>query len=216
MGPEVKICGLMRPEDAAVAGSAGADYVGVIFADSRRRVAADRGREILDGASAYAARRVGVFGASDGDAILQTATTARVDVLQLHGGFDATEVSYLRRNFSGTLWGVVRVPPKGIDAEDWARWDEVDAVVVDTWTLGALGGTGVPFDWVTAAAALSALRGKRPIVLAGGLTPENVASGMATLTPDVVDVSSGVERIPGEKDPARIAAFVRAVRGESP
>lgn len=215
MGPKVKICGLMRPKDAEAAASAGADYLGVVFAEGKRRVAAARGREILDEASASGARRVGVFGASNGDEILRAATSARLDVLQLTGEFAGDELSYVRQHFSGTLWGVERVPPDGIAAERWARWNEVDAVVVDTWSAGALGGTGVPFDWAAAASAIAALRGQRPIVLAGGLTPDNVARGIMILAPDVVDVSSGVERIAGEKDPTRIAAFVRAVRGES-
>jgi phosphoribosylanthranilate isomerase len=204
----------MRPDDAATAAACGAAYLGVVFAPSKRRVAVDRGRLILDGASGSAARRVGVFGTSSAADILQTAVAAHLDVLQLHGEFDRSTLSVLRRRFPGQLWGVVRVSAEGTTVGDWARWDSVDALVVDTWSRDALGGTGVPFDWEGSAKAIAAVRGRRTIVLAGGLTPDNVATGIATLAPNVVDVSSGVERVDGEKDPARVAAFVRAARGE--
>lgn len=216
MVTEVKICGLMRPEDAATAASCGADYLGVIFAESQRRVAADRACLILDAALPSTARRVGVFGSSGVDEILQIAALAHLDVLQLLGEISPTAVSRLRHDFGGQLWGVIRVPPEGIDAADWARWEEVDAVVVDTWSGGAPGGTGLQFDWASAATVIGALRGSRPVVLAGGLTPDNVVAGMATLAPNVVDVSSGVEVVRGQKDPVRIAAFVRAVKGKHP
>jgi len=210
--PEVKICGLTRPDDAAVAAAAGAAFLGVIFAESKRRVAADRAREILDAAAGP--RRVGVFGSSNAAEILEFATTARLDVLQLHGRMAPDEASRLRERFHGKIWGVVRVSSSGVSEEEWVEWESADAIVVDTWRKETLGGSGVRFDWSSAARQLGALRGARPLVLAGGLTPENVASGIAALNPDIVDVSSGVEQSPGVKDPARVAAFVRAAKGE--
>jgi phosphoribosylanthranilate isomerase len=85
-------------------------------------------------------------------------------------------------------------------------------VLLDPRVDGALGGTGATLDWDALADAVAAVRGAVPLVLAGGLTPENVARAVSTLAPDVVDVSSGVESAPGVKDPARMAAFVAAVR----
>jgi phosphoribosylanthranilate isomerase len=87
-----------------------------------------------------------------------------------------------------------------------------DAVLLDPRVAGALGGTGTTLDWDALADAVAAVRGSVPLVLAGGLTPENVARAAATLAPAVVDVSSGVESAPGVKDPARMTAFVAAVR----
>lgn len=212
MRPEVKICGLTRPEDAAAAAAAGAAFLGVIFAESKRRVAADRAREILDAGGGV--QRVGVFGSSNAHEILETATTARLDVLQLHGKLPRDDVWRLRQHFPGQIWGVVRVSPAGVTDEEWAEWDRADAVVVDTWREESLGGSGVRFDWSAAAPRIRALRGARPLVLAGGLTAETVADGIAVLAPDIVDVSSGVEHSTGVKDPARVAAFVRAAKGE--
>jgi phosphoribosylanthranilate isomerase len=212
--PDVKVCGLVRSADAAAAAEAGVRYLGVIFADSRRRVAPDEARRVLDGALGRDVRRVGVFGAASTLEILAAADAARLDVLQLHVPPDATGLQHLRSQFDGAIWGVVRVSPAGLTSQEWQAWRLADAVVVDTWSATALGGTGVPFAWSDAAAAIVALRGVRPLVLAGGLTALNVAAAIGALSPEIVDVSSGVERVPGEKDPHRIAAFMKAVRGE--
>jgi phosphoribosylanthranilate isomerase len=97
---------------------------------------------------------------------------------------------------------------------DPASWFDVgaDAVVLDAAVVGQLGGTGVAIDWAALAPEMHRLRMRGRVVLAGGLRPENVARAVALATPDIVDVSSGVESAPGAKDPERMRAFARAVR----
>ncbi|MBV6520860.1 MAG: N-(5'-phosphoribosyl)anthranilate isomerase [Gemmatimonadaceae bacterium] len=212
MRPEIKICGLTLPEDAALAADAGASYLGVVFAESRRRVDAGRARHVLDAATRESVRRVGVFGEANADEILRAADRARLDVLQLHAIANAPGVDYLRSRFDGAIWGVVRVRVERIVRSEYSAWEHADAVLVDAYDPVRLGGTGLRFDWERAADSLSALRDSRPLVLAGGLTAGSVAAAIAALHPDVVDVSSGVESAPGVKDHVRVADFVRAVQ----
>ena len=206
--PEVKFCGLTRPEDAAQAAALGAAYAGVIFAGGPRRLDPVRAGVVL--AAAGAARRVGVFGATDADDIARVAALAGLDVVQLHGDPDVAAVAAVRRRFAGTVWAVARCEgarlPDGVDE----LFAAADAVVLDARVPGLLGGTGVAVPWAEIAAAVAAARGGGRLVLAGGLTPENVAEAVHALAPDIVDVSSGVESAPGIKDHERMRAFRRA------
>ncbi len=104
------------------------------------------------------------------------------------------------------MWHTVRI---GSDDLSFAKNAEGDALHFDTSVAGASGGTGRVFDW----SLMDGIDRSRPVVLAGGLKPENVADAVRKVRPDIVDVSSGVEAAPGIKDPAKIAAFVREVRG---
>ena len=209
--PDIKFCGLTRPEDAAEAGRCAAAYAGVIFAGGPRMLSAARAREVLD--EATGARRVGVFAASPAATIAQTADDASLDVAQLHGDPDVAAIESLRAHFSGEVWAVLRLGsaelPIGVD-----RLAAVaDAIVLDTRIEGRLGGTGVALDWEALAPALDEIRARTKLVLAGGLTAENAAEAIRLTRPDVVDVSSGVESAPGIKDHARMRAFAKAVRG---
>ena len=205
---EVKFCGLTRRPDAEQAARLGAAYAGVVFAGGPRLVSVDRAVEIFAGVPA-AVRRVGVFGRARPEEVAAAAAAAGLDVVQLHGDPTPSSVDDVRRRFDGEVWGVVR-----IEESLPADFDELaaasDAVVLDARVAGALGGTGVVLDW---AAVARALEGRRPsrLALAGGLTPENVGRAAAVLAPDIVDVSSGVERAPGIKDHARMRAFVGAL-----
>ena len=210
---EVKFCGLMRAEDARAATALGAAYVGVIFANGRRRLDAARARVVFDGAMGTA-RRVGVFGAQSAAEIVQTAAAAGLHVVQLHGASDPSLVDSVRRDFSGEVWRVVRVGP-GVGDELLRGADAgVDAVLVDAFVEGALGGTGTAIDWEHLARLLDRVGRPRRLVLAGGLRADNVATAIGLVAPDVVDVSSGVESAVGIKDHAMMRVFAEsAARG---
>lgn len=215
MRVRVKFCGLTRPEDAREAATLGASFVGAVFAGGPRLVTPTRARTLFEGAGAHA-ERVGVFGADSPDGIEEAARESGVDIIQLHGDPRAADVRALRARFAGRIWAAVR--SDGSLLPDWAEelFDEADAVLLDARTPGALGGTGVTLEWSALARSVAALRGSTEVVLAGGLRPENVAEAIRIVSPDVVDVSSGVESAPGVKDHARMRAFIEAARREAP
>jgi len=208
---EVKFCGLTRVDDAAAAVELAAAYVGVIFAGGPRLVTAAAARELLSPAGGHA-RRVGVFGPGGADEIVTAAAQVPVDVIQLHGDPDPAFVEQVRAASGKPVWAVLRIEGGRIPRWAGALFRTADAVVLDTKVAGRLGGTGVPLDWAALREPLSRLRGTAALVLAGGLTPENVGEAVDVLAPHVVDVSSGVERAPGVKDHARMRAFAAAVR----
>jgi phosphoribosylanthranilate isomerase len=213
----VKLCGIVRAEDAAAAGRLGADYLGAIFAGGprlvppavvRANVAAAR-----EAATAPGPLAVGVMGTQPPDEIAHLAEAATLDAVQLHADPDAEAVAAVRRAFPGEVWAVLRIAGTAIPARAAGLFQAADAVVLDAmvaWT--PYGGTGVTLEWEALAESLAPYRGPARLVLAGGLRPENVAGAVRALRPDVVDVSSGVERAPGVKDPDRMAAFLAAAR----
>ncbi len=212
---EVKFCGLTRPEDAALAVELGAAYCGVIFAGGPRLVSVERAAEVLAPVNGTATKRVGVFGAQSVDEALRIADKLSLDVLQFSDSVAHVRRIGLRGRFRGALWQVAHTDPgSGAAATDPASWfdDGADAVVLDAAVAGQLGGTGVALDWAALAPAMRRLRARGTVVLAGGLRPENVARAIALATPDVVDVSSGIESAPGIKDPERMRAFAREAR----
>ncbi len=241
MQSAIKFCGLTRAEDALEAASLGAEYLGVIFAPSPRRCSveqasalyaavdqqlgesrASRGIHAARGDAAGGAhteapsrrpQRVGVFAQVAAPEIVRIATALALDVIQLHEAIPAEEIDSLRAATGARIWSVVRVGNDGVSSEELSIGEHADGILLDTKVDGQLGGTGRTFDWATARAALAPLRSTRPVILAGGLHPENVAVAIATFSPDVVDVSSGVEHSPGIKDHARMRAFADAVRG---
>lgn len=199
----VKICGLTRPEDAAAAYDAGADALGVIFAPrSRRRVDVAQARRVLDAAGPLVTR-VGVFVDASAPDVLAAVDGAGLSAVQLHGRADADVVALLAVRVR--VIRAVRWEP-GLDLATLAS-DPVAAVLLD----GPDPGSGRPFDWASA----EGLVATRPWLLAGGLTPRNVAAAIHRLRPPMVDVASGVESAPGIKDHASIRAFIAAVAGAS-
>ena len=210
MAAEVKFCGLTRAADARIAAMAGARYVGVVFAPGPRRLDPSAAAAVLDGAGG-SLQRVGVFATVDPVEISGVVRAARLDIVQLHGDPSARDVSRVRERTGARVWAVLRIRGAA-SADKVTELDgEADAIVFDALVAGRLGGTGKAFDWNAAA------RGPRPrrsrLVVAGGLTPENVAQALAALSPDIVDVSSGVEERPGIKDHERMRVFADAVRG---
>lgn len=204
----VKICGIRTLEDARFAVSCGADALGFVFwYMSPRRVEPAE-------AAAIAAElppsvlRVGVFVDAPRDEILRTADRVGLDLLQLHGEEPPEALVGLPR----PALKAVRVGKQFTSSEALRYSGVARGVVVDTRLPGETqlpGGTGVPFDW----SLVKDLAGRVPfLMLAGGLTPANVAEAVRAVRPHAVDVSSGVERVPGRKDPARVKAFIDAAR----
>jgi phosphoribosylanthranilate isomerase len=210
MHPEIKFCGLTRPEDAACAASLGASYVGAIFAGGPRHITAERASEVF-AAAGTDVQRVGVFANAAMRDIVAAARTAKLEVIQLHSDVTAREVDKVRRETGCQVWGVLRVANGELPSAAADLIATADAVLLDARVDGQLGGTGVQISWDVVADSLSTLRGHRAVILAGGLKPENVRRAISVLHPDVVDVSSGVESSPGIKDHARMRAFSEAV-----
>ena len=218
----VKFCGLTRPEDAREAARLGAAYVGAIFAGGPRTVTPARARELFAAASLGATGRTA--GSRRRSACSAPTTRARsrpnaiaagMGVIQLHGDPRAADVRAMRRRFDGRIWAVARA--EGSVLPEWTEelFLDADAVLLDARVQGRLGGTGVALAWSALADSVAALRGRTPVVLAGGLTPGNVAEAVRALAPDVVDVSSGVESSPGIKDHAKMRAFFEAAQGST-
>ena len=217
----VKICGLREPAHALAAAEAGADFVGLVFAESRRRVTIEQARAIAralgeplaaagGGAEHIEAllRRkrplvVGVFADAGAETINRTADAVGLDLLQLSG----EEPWDMCDKLSRPVLRAVKVRD-GTSAEEIIAAIGPGAVpLLDTHAEGALGGTGRPFDWAVAAEVAR----RFPIVLAGGLAAENVGEAVRRVRPWAVDVSSGVET-DGVKDVEKICAFIAAAK----
>ena len=207
---DIKFCGLTRLDDADEAVRLGASYVGVIFAEGPRMLTADRARHVLADVPS-SVQRVGVFADQPPHEISRMVDFVGLDVVQLHGASGHDRIAALRRETKAAIWSVLRVRPEQIAARMTELGDSADAVLLDAYVPGALGGTGVTLPWPMIADDVQRLRGDMPIILAGGLRPENVSEAIAAIGPDVVDVSSGVESAPGIKDHQRMRAFRDAV-----
>lgn len=204
---EVKICGLTRPEDAELADASGAAYLGVIFAGGPRQRPVAQARATLAGRRA---RKAGVFAEQAPGQIADIAAEVGLDVVQLHGVAHVERVQAVRAATGLEVWAVLRTADGVLpeNAEDIA--EEADALVVDALVPGQLGGTGVAVPWIVLGESLDAMERGHRVVLAGGLTPENVEEAIDYVSPMIVDVSSGVESSPGIKDHARVRAFIAA------
>jgi phosphoribosylanthranilate isomerase len=209
---KIKICGIMRPHDGASAVAAGASYLGVVFAEGPRTVTEDIAREIVAAAGGVVV--MGVFATQPVEEILQIRDRAGLSGAQLHGSYSPASASRLRA--AGLeVWRVVRIAaPSDLDLLAEAA-NESDAVLVEPKVAHLRGGAGLPLDLAVAREARARLAG-HPMALAGGLTAETVAEALALVRPEIVDVSSGVERLPGIKDLDKIARFVEAVFAYSP
>jgi len=193
----VKICGITNLEDALAAVHAGADAVGLNFwKPGKRYVDPKQAAEI---AAQVKMKKVGVFVDEEISTVLEIARTVGLDALQLHG---AETPEFVRALAPFEVWKAVKMT----GAVDWQSWG-VKTFLLDS--PGALpGGTGATFDWSLAPAAKAHGR----VILAGGLNPENVAAAIRSVRPWGVDVASGVEVSPRQKDHHKIRAFVRAAR----
>ena len=208
---------MTRIEDLQYAATLGVRYVGCVFAGGPRNQTVARAKALFDALAGPPPGRVGVFARIGSPALTAAAEGLALEAVQMHEDPSAHDVSVLRREpgFGAQIWAVMRchpdqeLPPRATDL-----WLAADALVLDARVSGQLGGTGAALSWselAGGATRLRALCARTRLVLAGGLTPDNVGHAIAALRPDVVDVSSGIESAPGRKDPARMRAFVEAV-----
>ncbi|HVZ47740.1 MAG TPA: phosphoribosylanthranilate isomerase [Gemmatimonadaceae bacterium] len=209
--PDVKFCGLTRETDASFVAEAGGAYAGVIFAGGPRELAPERAARVL-AAAGPAIRRVGVFGRDFRARLPRVLAATPLDVVQLHADPSVDDVREARALFGGVIWATVRVEGTAIPGVAASLIAEADALLLDARVDGALGGSGVALPWPALADQLTRIRCGGTVVLAGGLTAENVEDAAAALEPDVVDVSSGVEEAPGVKVHERMVAFAQAAR----
>lgn len=211
MSCQVKICGLRTPETLEAALEAGADFVGLVFfAPSPRNVDLSNARALADAARGRAAI-VALTVDADDETLTEIVTQVRPDVLQLHGQETPARVAEIAARFQRPLWKAVAVS----SAEDLAHAalyvPYVERILFDAKPpKGATrpGGNALSFDWTL----LAGLDLAKPFVLSGGLTAENVAEAIRITGASSVDVSSGVERQPGEKDIEMIRTFVQRAR----
>jgi len=198
----VKICGITRVEDALLAVRLGADALGFNFwPESKRYVSPSAASAIVARLPPFVTS-VGVFVNQPEAELRAIAAESGVQVFQLHGDEPPDLCSRL------PLPVIKAIAVDEVRTLSRLLSYEVSAFLLDTPSRG-FGGSGVPFDWSLAEGVSEAA----PVVLAGGLTPENVAEAIRAVRPYAVDVASGVESAPGVKDPARLARFIAAARG---
>jgi len=211
----VKICANTSLEDAQIAAEAGADAVGFVFAPSPRRVTVAQVAKIVPHLPAKV-EKIGVFVDAESDEICATVRGCALNGVQIHSANRTRLGAQLRKEFGPGLriLGVVHFGENASQQASALSADpSFDAVLVDSRTKEAVGGTGTAFDWAVARSTLfERLEPRMRLVAAGGLTPANVAEAIAILRPWGVDVASGVEAAPGRKDPEKIRRFVANAR----
>ena len=203
MNVKVKICGITSPADALTAVDSGADALGFMFyAPSPRCVSLASASEIIGKLPPLVAK-VGVFVNPTEEEVRRAIAECGIDTLQFHG----EEPPEFCRRFGLKVIKAFRVR----DAESILHTEaySTEAWLLDSYVAGQLGGTGARFNWDL---ATDAARRHRSVILAGGLTPGNVAEAVRKVRPYGLDVSSGVESAPGKKDPAKVRAFIAAAK----
>lgn len=199
----VKICGITNVEDAVECVRLGANMLGFVFADSPRKVDADTVKHI-DRIIGGDAKTVGVF-TQETEEVVSIMRECGLTYAQLHGG---QSEEFARKLGAGVVIRVARVENEAsVDA--LAQYTTAGFFLLDTYRKDLAGGTGETFDWNLAVRAKSL---GKPLILSGGLNPENVADAIRVVQPYAVDVSSGVEAFPGKKDPAKVKEFIINVR----
>lgn len=203
MSVKVKICGITNALDALAAIEAGADALGFMFYDkSPRHISIPQAAEVVSHLSPFVIK-VGVFVDASEDLVMRAIGDCGLNLLQFHGNetpeyctqFGLMSMKAFRIRDAESLKSLANYP--------------TDAWLLDAFVADKLGGTGERFNWDL---ALKAKKAGRPIFLAGGLTPSNVAEAVAKVQPYAVDVSSGVEAEPGRKDHAKVREFIRAAK----
>ncbi len=207
MDVKIKICGITRLEDAQAAVDAGADALGFMFYEKSARHISPQVAAQIAGKIPSWIIKTGVFVNPTAEDVFSAVQNCGLNLLQFHGDETA--------EFCQTGFGVMTM--KAFRIQDSASLEPLrnfptDALLLDSFVAGKLGGTGEKFNWDLAVAAKEF---DKPIFLAGGLSPENVADAVRLVRPFGVDVSSGVESSPGKKDARKIQNFVKAARGHS-
>jgi phosphoribosylanthranilate isomerase len=204
--PRFKICGLTRLDDARLAVEAGAWAIGLILWEGSERRCELPEAERISRALRRRAEVCGVFVNAPLDEVAAVADAVGLTMVQLHGDEGPAFCAEVARRTGAKVVKAARVRT-GADVRDLSRF-HTDYHLLDTFRPDRRGGTGEAFDWELAAARRSPV----PLILSGGLTPENVAAAIAAARPFAVDVASGTEASPGRKDPEKLLAFAAAVR----
>ena len=210
----IKICANTTLEDARLAAEAGADALGFVLAPSPRRVTAQQVAAIVPQLPAQV-EKIGVFVNAGFEEIAAAVEACGLTGVQLHFDPPPELAEALRERLGAHLriLGVVHFDPQLPMPESLDQDRNLSAILVDSRTAKAAGGTGQSFDWALAARTIFLnTEGRKPRIAAGGMTPENVAEAIRILRPWGVDVASGVESSPGRKDPAKLRAFIANVR----
>lgn len=199
----IKICGITNEEDALMATALGADALGFVFAPSPRQITVGRARDIIKRLPPDVLP-VGVFRDEDPQRVVSLGLKAGVRAIQLHGHETPLQAREVRPHFPVLIVAMTAGDPK---------LDEFDRFAADALHLDAANpGSGQVFDWKLA----EGIPTNRRVILAGGLTPDNVEGAIAQLRPWGVDLSTGVEASPGIKDPVLVRKFIRTVRAAEP
>ena len=198
----VKICGITRVEDALMAVNAGADAIGLVFyASSSRYVTILQAQRIVAALPPFVSV-VALFVNATTIEIETTLAQVRIDIVQFHGDETPAQCQQIKLPY----YKAIRVKADTNLLQYALKIETAKALLLDTYTEAAFGGTGQVFDWNLIPKNMT-----KPVILAGGLVPENVALAIRQVKPYAVDVSGGVEQSKGVKDAAQIAAFMQAV-----
>lgn len=210
---KIKICGITEIEHALAASQAGADFIGLVFAPSRRQISTEKARQITEAIHSLKSKPeiVGVFANTDVDELNRLTDYLCLDRVQLSGGETLDYCRFVNRPIIKTIHvasddtaaKIINVIKQGYELLTF----EKIIYHLDTKAKGMYGGSGKNFDWTLA----REISKQFPIIIAGGLTPENVAYAISEIRPFGVDVSSGVET-EGKKDVAKIIQFIRTAR----
>lgn len=222
----IKICGTTNLEDAKTAVIAGADALGFIFADSPRRITPEKAAKIIAELPREVGK-IGVFVNETPERMYELIGDLKLTGVQMQGE-ETTEVALKLRRLAASRNGRLRIfkavgVGRGMEGvlRAFAAEASIDGVLLDSFAAraagnsdahSARGGTGKTFDWKRAQSFVPGLAKSTRVIIAGGLSPDNVAEAIAMLSPWGVDVCSGVEKSPGVKDPAKVKAFVQAAR----
>lgn len=197
--PRVKICGITRVEDGLAAAAAGADAIGLVFAESSRRVSPAQAQAIVRALPPFI-KVVGLFVDAGEAEVKEVLRQVPLDLLQFHG---RESPEFCRAAGRPYIKAIAMQVGKDVTVEA-ARYPEAAGLLFDAYHPALAGGSGETFDWERVPRDL-----RQPVILAGGLTPENVAAAVRAVRPYAVDVSSGVEVSKGIKSAEKIAAFIR-------
>ena len=198
----VKYCGITRCEDALLAARLGVDAIGLVFySESPRSVSIEQAQAILSGLPAFVTS-VALFVNAEADLVKSVLEAVPIDLLQFHG----EESARYCEGFSRPYIKAIRVSPETDIAQAASEYDRAQALLLDSCIPGQAGGTGQSFNWDLVPGNLS-----KPIILAGGLSAENVAEAIVRVRPYAVDVSGGIESSKGVKDPEKMTYFIQEV-----
>ena len=216
----VKICATTNLADAQASLAAGADALGFIFAPSPRRIEIDQAAEIISSLR-NEVERIGVFVNELPAQVAEVAERAGLSGVQLHGDEPADQMEPYRqalgqRKIIKTLQARELLKSPDILEGYLRARQSIDAILIDAGSPVQRGGTGQTFDWTAAQSIVAKVRAQMPVIIAGGLNPENVGEAIRRFAPWGVDVVSGVERETGKKDEAKLRNFVGAVRQTQP